>query len=67
MRAGVIVLVRMDKYLFDFTREGKKKEQEKQAGSGVVFTYLFHCAVAKPLLTLLKQYGTRNACGQGRG
>lgn len=33
----------MGKYLFDFTQEGKNNEKEMQAGSGVVFTYLFHC------------------------
>ena len=60
-----IVLVGMNKYLFSFTRKGEKNEAEKQAGSGVVFTYLFHCVPEIPLFSLLKQCSTLNTCGQG--
>lgn len=49
-----IVLVRTSKYLLNFTRKGKKNEGEKEAGSGVVFTCLFHC-VAEKLLVCFAQ------------
>lgn len=62
---GVIVLVRMSKYLFNFPQKVKLNEEEVQAGSGVVFTNRFHCISEKLLFSLLKQYSTRNTCGQG--
>lgn len=62
---GVIVLVRMSKYLYNFPQKVKINEEEVQAGSGVVFTNRFHCVSEKLLFRLLKQYSTRNTCGQG--
>lgn len=61
----VIVLAGMSKYLFNFTRKGKENEEEMQAGSGVVFTYLFHCVSQRLLFSLLKQYSILSTCGQG--
>lgn len=49
------------KYLFNFTRKGKKNEEEMQAGSGVVFTNLLHCVSETLLYSLLKQYSTHVA------
>lgn len=61
----MIVLAGMSKYLFNFTRKGKENEEEMQAGSGVVFTYLFHCVSQRLLFSLLKQYSILSTCGQG--
>lgn len=39
----MIVLVIVSKHLLRFCTESRAKYGEMQAGSGVVFAYLFHC------------------------
>lgn len=57
-------MVRMSKYLFNFTRKGRKNEEEVQEGSGILFTNAFHCVSEKLSFSLLEQYSTLNTCVQ---
>lgn len=53
---GWLFLDRMGKYCSHFTREGRMNGWEIPPGSGIVFTYLFHCVSDSQLHSSLKQY-----------